>query len=184
MEFLPTKTTSKISSWNTKTLVLARPLHNTVSPQKAKPQRWPNDDSLFYDLQKAGTTFSSRAASKTAGGTSVVSSTRGEESHHRDLLELLLEQDFDNPQEEQWFYVYNVTMTIVLIICVAIVAGLFLGGVLSIGSSMVSVKLIREMGLFHRPHAQLTGGIVVLEDITMRTSLWGIHSRKHQSHRY
>ncbi|MDA0350414.1 MAG: cation:proton antiporter [Verrucomicrobia bacterium] len=45
------------------------------------------------------------------------------------------------------------------------VSGLFLGGVLSISSSMVSVKLIREMGLFARPHAQLTVGILVLEDI-------------------
>ncbi len=45
------------------------------------------------------------------------------------------------------------------------VNGLFLGGVLSISSSMVSVKLIREMGLFQRPHAQLTVGILILEDI-------------------
>ena len=45
------------------------------------------------------------------------------------------------------------------------VSGLFLGGVLSISSSMVSVKLIREMGLIARPHAQLTVGILVLEDI-------------------
>ncbi len=45
------------------------------------------------------------------------------------------------------------------------VNGLFLGGVLSISSSMVSVKLIREMGLIQRPHAQLTVGILVLEDI-------------------
>jgi len=45
------------------------------------------------------------------------------------------------------------------------VSGLFLGGILSISSSMVSVKLIREMGLFQRPHAQLTVGILVLEDI-------------------
>jgi monovalent cation:H+ antiporter-2, CPA2 family len=45
------------------------------------------------------------------------------------------------------------------------VSGLFLGGTLSISSSMVSVKLMREMGAFQRPHAQLAVGILVLEDI-------------------
>ncbi|MCB1120705.1 MAG: cation:proton antiporter [Verrucomicrobiae bacterium] len=45
------------------------------------------------------------------------------------------------------------------------VSGLFLGGVLSISSSMVSVKMIREMGVFQRPHAQLAVGILVLEDV-------------------
>lgn len=45
------------------------------------------------------------------------------------------------------------------------VSGIFLGGVLSISSSMVSVKLIREMGVFQRPHAQLAVGILILEDI-------------------
>lgn len=48
-------------------------------------------------------------------------------TYHRDLLELLLEHDFASKQEEQWFYFTNISMTIVVIICVAIVAGLFLG---------------------------------------------------------
>lgn len=43
--------------------------------------------------------------------------------------------------------------------------GWFLGGLLSISSSMVSIKLIREKGEIHRPHAQTTVGILVLEDI-------------------
>ena len=42
---------------------------------------------------------------------------------HRELLELLLEQDFDNPQEEQWFYVYNILMTVLVIVCVAVGVG-------------------------------------------------------------
>lgn len=43
--------------------------------------------------------------------------------------------------------------------------GWFLGGLLSISSSMVSVKLIRERNLIHRPYANLTIGVLVLEDI-------------------
>ncbi|MEM9157629.1 MAG: cation:proton antiporter, partial [Verrucomicrobiota bacterium] len=43
--------------------------------------------------------------------------------------------------------------------------GWFLGGLLSISSSMVSVKLLRENGLFKKPHANFTVGILVLEDI-------------------
>ncbi len=43
--------------------------------------------------------------------------------------------------------------------------GWFLGGLLSISSSMVSVKLIRERGLVHYPHTNLTIGVLVLEDI-------------------
>ncbi|MEC7905865.1 MAG: cation:proton antiporter [Verrucomicrobiota bacterium] len=43
--------------------------------------------------------------------------------------------------------------------------GWFLGGLFSISSSMVSVKLIRERGLIHTPHASLTIGVLVLEDI-------------------
>ncbi len=43
--------------------------------------------------------------------------------------------------------------------------GWFFGGLLSISSSMVSIKLIREKGDIHRPHAQMTVGILVLEDI-------------------
>lgn len=43
--------------------------------------------------------------------------------------------------------------------------GWFLGGLLSISSSMVSVKLIREKGLINKPHATLTIGVLVLEDV-------------------
>jgi len=43
--------------------------------------------------------------------------------------------------------------------------GLFLGGLLSISSSMVAVKLIKDKGDLNRPYANLTVGILVLEDI-------------------
>ena len=43
--------------------------------------------------------------------------------------------------------------------------GWFLGGILSISSSMVSVKLIRERGVFNRRHGQQAVGILVFEDI-------------------
>lgn len=43
--------------------------------------------------------------------------------------------------------------------------GWFLGGLLSISSSMVSVKLIRERGLFNKPYTNLTIGVLILEDI-------------------
>ena len=43
--------------------------------------------------------------------------------------------------------------------------GWFLGGVLSISSSMVSVKLMRETGSFNRQHGQQAVGILVFEDI-------------------
>lgn len=43
--------------------------------------------------------------------------------------------------------------------------GLFLGGLLSISSSMVTIKLLRDRGLFKMPHAQLAVGILILEDI-------------------
>ncbi len=43
--------------------------------------------------------------------------------------------------------------------------GWFLGGVLSISSSMVSVKLMRENGSFNRQHGQQAVGILVFEDI-------------------
>ncbi len=43
--------------------------------------------------------------------------------------------------------------------------GWFLGGLLSISSSMVSVKLIRERGLFNKPHTNLTIGVLILEDV-------------------
>lgn len=43
--------------------------------------------------------------------------------------------------------------------------GWFLGGLLSISSSMVCVKLIRERNLIHHPYANLTIGVLVLEDL-------------------
>ncbi|MBK1878124.1 cation:proton antiporter [Pelagicoccus mobilis] len=43
--------------------------------------------------------------------------------------------------------------------------GWFLGGLLSISSSMVSVKLMRENGSFNRRHGQQAVGILVFEDI-------------------
>lgn len=43
--------------------------------------------------------------------------------------------------------------------------GWFLGGLLSISSSMVSVKLIRGRGVLYQPHANLTIGVLVLEDV-------------------
>lgn len=43
--------------------------------------------------------------------------------------------------------------------------GWFLGGLLSISSSMVSVKLMRENGSFPRRHGQQAVGILVFEDI-------------------
>jgi CPA2 family monovalent cation:H+ antiporter-2 len=43
--------------------------------------------------------------------------------------------------------------------------GWFLGGLLSISSSMVSVKLIRDRGILHQSYANLTIGVLVLEDI-------------------
>lgn len=42
--------------------------------------------------------------------------------------------------------------------------GWFLGGLLSISSSMVSVKLIRERNVFHHPHGQMAVGILIFED--------------------
>ncbi len=43
--------------------------------------------------------------------------------------------------------------------------GLFLGGILAISSSMVCFNLIEERGDIHRPYAQLTAGVLILEDI-------------------
>lgn len=45
------------------------------------------------------------------------------------------------------------------------VEGLFLGGILAISSSMVCFKLIGERGDMSRPYAQLTAGVLILEDI-------------------
>jgi len=47
----------------------------------------------------------------------------------------------------------------------SVVDGWFLGGLLSISSSMVSVKLMRERGSFLRQHGQQAVGILVFEDI-------------------
>lgn len=48
-------------------------------------------------------------------------------SQHRELVEFLLEHDFSSPEEEEWFYVSNIIMTILIILCLAIFAGLFVG---------------------------------------------------------
>lgn len=45
------------------------------------------------------------------------------------------------------------------------VQSLFFGGILSISSSMVTIKLIRDKGQLNRPFAELTVGILILEDI-------------------
>ena len=45
------------------------------------------------------------------------------------------------------------------------VEGLFLGGILAISSSMVCFNLIGERGDMHRPYAQITAGVLILEDI-------------------
>jgi len=45
------------------------------------------------------------------------------------------------------------------------VEGLFLGGILAISSSMVCFNLIQERNDIHRPYAQLTAGVLILEDI-------------------
>lgn len=43
--------------------------------------------------------------------------------------------------------------------------GLFLGGLLSISSSMVSISLLQDLNRMHKPHAQLAIGVLILEDI-------------------
>jgi len=45
------------------------------------------------------------------------------------------------------------------------VEGLFLGGILAISSSMVCFNLIGERGDMQRPYAQITAGVLILEDI-------------------
>jgi len=45
------------------------------------------------------------------------------------------------------------------------VQSLFFGGILSISSSMVTIKLIRDRGEMNRPYAEFTVGILILEDI-------------------
>lgn len=43
--------------------------------------------------------------------------------------------------------------------------GLFLGSILAISSSMVTVAILKELGRWQKPHAQLAVGILILEDI-------------------
>ncbi len=43
--------------------------------------------------------------------------------------------------------------------------GIFLGGLMSISSSMVSVAVLQDLGRWDRPHAQLAVGVLLLEDI-------------------
>ncbi len=45
------------------------------------------------------------------------------------------------------------------------VQSLFFGGILSISSSMVAIKLIRDRGQLNRPFSELTVGTLILEDI-------------------
>lgn len=47
--------------------------------------------------------------------------------YHRELIELLLPQEFQSQEEAEWFYTFNVAATLAIIFCVAVVAGLFLG---------------------------------------------------------
>ncbi|MEO0794874.1 MAG: cation:proton antiporter [Verrucomicrobiota bacterium] len=46
-----------------------------------------------------------------------------------------------------------------------VVQGLFLGSILAISSSMVTVAILRELGRWRKPHAQLAVGVLILEDI-------------------
>ncbi|MGE9295847.1 MAG: cation:proton antiporter, partial [Puniceicoccales bacterium] len=46
-----------------------------------------------------------------------------------------------------------------------VVQGLFLGSLLAISSSMVTVAILRELGRWQKPHAQLAVGVLILEDI-------------------
>jgi len=46
-----------------------------------------------------------------------------------------------------------------------VVQGLFLGSLLAISSSMVTVAILRELGRWEKPHAQLAVGVLILEDI-------------------
>ncbi|MBK1857289.1 cation:proton antiporter [Cerasicoccus arenae] len=46
-----------------------------------------------------------------------------------------------------------------------VVQGLFLGSILAISSSMVTVAILKDLGRFQKPHAQLAVGVLILEDI-------------------
>ena len=43
--------------------------------------------------------------------------------------------------------------------------GLFLGGLLSISSSMVTVSVLKDLNRFQQPHAQMAVGVLLLEDV-------------------
>jgi len=45
------------------------------------------------------------------------------------------------------------------------VQALFLGGILAISSSMVTIQVLRETGMHKHSHAQLAVGILILEDV-------------------
>lgn len=45
------------------------------------------------------------------------------------------------------------------------IEGLFLGALLAISSSMVTIQVFRDRGVMNHPHAQLAMGILILEDI-------------------
>ncbi|QYY35893.1 cation:proton antiporter [Ruficoccus sp. ZRK36] len=51
------------------------------------------------------------------------------------------------------------------------VQGIFLGSLLAISSSMVTVAVLRDLGRLDKPHAQLTVGVLILEDILAVTLL-------------
>jgi len=46
-----------------------------------------------------------------------------------------------------------------------VVQGLFLGSLLAISSSMVTIAILRELDRWQKPHAQLAVGVLILEDI-------------------
>lgn len=48
-------------------------------------------------------------------------------THSRQLLEILIPHEFESVEEEEWFYITNILATTIVIGCVALVAGLFLG---------------------------------------------------------
>ncbi|MBC2593159.1 cation:proton antiporter [Ruficoccus amylovorans] len=51
------------------------------------------------------------------------------------------------------------------------VQGIFLGSLLAISSSMVTVAVLRDLGRLDKPHAQLAVGVLILEDILAVTLL-------------
>jgi sterol desaturase/sphingolipid hydroxylase (fatty acid hydroxylase superfamily) len=85
---------------------------------------------------------------------------RGSTTYHRDLLQLLLEHDFDSQKEEKWFYVRNVSMTIAVIICVAVVAGLFLG-LMTMDAFQLQIVARSSLDEDERRHAEVLYPVVV-----------------------